>query len=230
MAVCIIPARGGSKRIPRKNIRPFAGRPMIAWPIQAARESGLFRRIIVSTDDEEIAAAARDAGAEVPFLRSAATADDHTGLIDVLGEVQDRLAESGDDPDLTCCVLATAALTTAARLRQGLDLMCADDWDAVFPVVAFGSPIQRALARQADGSTGMIDPGAYAARSQDLEARYHDAGQFYWLRRDTIRRRLPILASRAASLVLDEMEVQDIDTEADWRLAEMKHALARERP
>lgn len=228
MAVCIIPARGGSKRIPRKNIRPFAGRPMIAWPIQAAHESGLFTRVIVSTEDEEIAATARAAGAEVPFLRSAVTADDHTGLIDVLEEVQARLAESGDDPDLICCLLATAALTTAARLQQGLALMREGDWDAAFPVVAFGSPIQRALARRSDGATDMIDPDAYGVRSQDLEPRYHDAGQFYWLRRDTIRHRLPILTSRAASLVLDEMEVQDIDSESDWRLAELKRALAQE--
>ncbi len=227
MAICVIPARGGSKRIPRKNIRDFAGRPMIAWPIAAAIASQLFDRVIVSTDDEEIANVARGSGAEVPFLRSAATADDHTGLIDVLGEVQDRLTEMGFDPELICCLLATAALTTPERLSEGRDLIEAGDWDSVFPVVAYGAPIQRALARATDGATAMVDPAAYTVRSQDLEARYHDAGQFYWLRRDTIRRRLPILASRGASLVLDATEVQDIDTEDDWRLAEMKFALRR---
>lgn len=222
--LAVIPARGGSKRIPRKNIRLFAGRPILAWPVAAARDSELFDTVMVSTDDAEIAEAARTAGADVPFTRRPETADDHTGLIDVLAEVLAGLEARGERFDQVCCILATAALVTPGRLAEGLALL-ETGRSSVYPVLAFASPIQRALERDADGATRMADPSAYATRSQDLPPRYHDAGQFYWLTAETIRARNPILNTDAASLVIDEMEAQDIDTEADWRLAELKHRL-----
>ncbi|MDB5422125.1 MAG: acylneuraminate cytidylyltransferase [Brevundimonas sp.] len=223
--LAVIPARGGSKRIPRKNIRPFAGQPILHWPIKAALDSQLFDAVMVSTDDEEVAVIAREAGADVPFMRSAASADDHSSLLDVLAEVVGNYHQRGQDFDTVCCLLPTAALVTAERLRLGHDMFATGEFDSVFPVVRFLAPIQRALRRSDEGMISMFQPEHYRSRSQDLEPAYHDAGQFYWMSRQACIDRTPTFAGRAGSIVVDETEVQDIDTDIDWRLAELKHRL-----
>ena len=228
--LAVIPARGGSKRIPRKNIRDFAGRPILAWPVAAARDSGLFDTVMVSTDDDAIADAARAAGAEVPFLRSPATADDHSTLLDVLAEVVAAYQARGQTFDTVCCLLATAALVTPEGLERGYDLFRSGDFDSVFPVVRFGSPIQRALRRDAAGHTAMLAPEHYASRSQDLEPAYHDAGQFYWMSAAACLAKTPTFSGRAGSFEVDETEVQDIDTPTDWRLAELKFQMLGRAP
>lgn len=227
-ALAVVPARGGSKRLPGKNIRDFAGKPMLAWSVEAAMESGLFDTVMVSTDSEEIAAVARAAGASVPFLRSAETADDHAILLDVMAEVVRRYDAEGQRFERLCCILPTAPLLQASTLRHALALMDEGGFDTVFPVVAFGSPIQRALRRDAAGRTEMRQPEHYASRSQDLEPAYHDAGQFYWMTREVCLSKQPMFAGRAGSFVIDEMEAQDIDTLSDWRLAELKMQARRE--
>lgn len=223
--LAVIPARGGSKRIPRKNIRDFAGRPIIGWSIATALDSGLFDTVMVSTDDAEIAAVAEAAGASVPFLRSAATSDDHATLVQVMGEVIAAYADQGRAFDAVCCILPTAPLLTAARLAEGAEMFASGRFDSVFPVVPFPAPIQRALRRDSDGMATMFQPEHYASRSQDLEPAYHDAGQFYWATAASWRAQRPVFSGRAGLIVLDPMEAQDIDTEADWRLAEVKHGL-----
>jgi len=228
--LAVIPARGGSKRIPRKNIRDFAGRPILAWPVAAARDSGLFDTVMVSTDDDAIADAARAAGAEVPFLRSPATADDHSTLLDVLAEVVAAYQARAQTFDTVCCLLATAALVTPEGLERGYDLFRSGDFDSVFPVVRFGSPIQRALRRDAAGHTAMLAPEHYASRSQDLEPAYHDAGQFYWMSAAACLAKTPTFSGRAGSFEVDETEVQDIDTPTDWRLAELKFQMLGRAP
>lgn len=226
--LAVVPARGGSKRLPGKNIRDFAGKPMLAWSVEAALESELFDTVMVSTDSDEIAAVALAAGASVPFLRSAETADDHAILLDVMAEVVGRYDAQGQRFERLCCILPTAPLLRAATLQQASVLMDAGGFDTVFPVVAFGSPIQRALRRDEAGRTEMCQPEHYASRSQDLEPAYHDAGQFYWMTRETCLNRQPMFAGRAGSFVIDEMEAQDIDTWTDWRLVEMKMRRRRE--
>lgn len=225
--LAVIPARGGSKRLPGKNIRDFAGKPMLAWSVEAALESGLFDTVMVSTDSEEIADVARACGASVPFLRSARTADDHAIILDVMVEVVERYEAGGQRFDRLCCILATAPLLRASTLKRAAELMDAEGFDTVFPVVAFDYPIQRALRRDAMGRTEMRQPEHYASRSQDLEPAFHDAAQFYWMTREVCVTRQSIFAGRAGSFVIDAMEAQDIDTPTDWRLAELKMQLAR---
>lgn len=227
--LAVIPARGGSKRLPGKNIRDFAGKPMLAWSVEAALESGLFDTVMVSTDSEEIAEVARAAGASVPFLRSAATADDHAIIIDVMAEVVDRYEADGQRFDRLCCILATAPLLQPSTLRHAEDLMGREDFDTVFPVVAFHYPIQRALRRDDEGRTAMFQPEHYASRSQDLEPAFHDAALFYWMTREVCVAKQSVFAGRAGSFVIDAMEAQDIDTLGDWRMAELKMQLAKSR-
>ncbi|MFA5123126.1 pseudaminic acid cytidylyltransferase [Zavarzinia sp.] len=222
-SLCIIPARGGSKRIPRKNIRPFCGRPIIAYSIAAARASGQFDEVMVSTDDDEIAAIAEAAGAAVPFRRSAAASDDRAGIVDVLAEVLESYAAGGTAFETLCCILPTAPFVTAARLAECWQLFRDSGAEAAFPVVRFSYPPQRALLRAVDGATRMADPAQYYARSQDLEPLYHDAGQFYWMTADLVYARRPTFLAHCVTLEIPEMEVQDIDTEADWTAAEFKY-------
>ena len=217
--LCVIPARGGSKRIPRKNVRPFGGRPMIAWSIDAARRSGCFARIVVSTDDEEIAAVARAHGAETPFMRPAALADDHAGTMAVMAHAVAALEAEGERPGRVCCLYATAPLVRPGDLARGRDAM-AGDIDYALAVAAFPSPIERALRVSPEGRATMIDPARYATRSQDLEPAYHDAGQFYWGRAAAWREGRPFYGRAPAAIVLPAERVQDIDTPEDWRRAE----------
>lgn len=224
-ALCIIPARGGSKRIPRKNIRSFAGRPIIAYPIEAAVKSGCFAEVMVSTDDDEIAAVARDCGATVPFLRSAENSTDHAGSNDVFAEVLQRYAAAGRRFEFACGVYPTAALLTPARLREGLARLQSDDTlTTVLPVQRFSFPIQRAVALRS-GRVAMFQPEHFKSRSQDLEPAFHDAGQWYWLRVGPFLRTRELMGPNCAALVLSEREAQDIDNEEDWMLAEMKYEL-----
>lgn len=223
MILAVVPARGGSRRVPRKNVRPFLGRPMIARAIDIARTSGVFDRIVVSTDDDEIAAMAAAAGADVPFRRPAALADDHAPTRPVVAHAIEALGAA--DAEAVCCLYATAPLVDPEDVRRGLARLRDSEASYVFPVAPFPSPIQRALRRAADGRVEMFDPAAFHARSQDLEPAWHDAGQFYWARPATWRSDAPIFGPGAIGLTVAPERVQDIDTEDDWRLAEMKARL-----
>jgi pseudaminic acid cytidylyltransferase len=220
MSIAIIPARGGSKRIPRKNIRDFCGKPMIAWPIEAARASGCFERIVVSTDDEEIAAVARACGAEVPFMRPAMLADDHATTLDVMEHALQALSCS-EAQDFACCIYATTPFLAPADLREGLAaLQDHAEADYVVSVARFEAPIQRALRRDAVGFFSMMHPEFQHVRSQDLAPAFHDAGQFYWGRVSSWLGGVPILASRARGVELPRDRAQDIDWPEDWAWCE----------
>ncbi len=220
MRLAVIPARGGSKRIPRKNIREFAGKPMIAWSIEAARASSCFDRVIVSTDDAEIAEVARQWGAEVPFMRPAALADDHTGTIPVIAHAIDWLRAHGETPEQVCCVYATAPFVQPEDLRRGLEALQSRDADYAFSVTRYAFPIQRALRITDDGHVAMFQPEHFATRSQDLEEAWHDAGQFYWGRAAAWLEERPLFAAGSVPVVLPPHRVQDIDTPEDWVRAE----------
>ncbi len=218
MSVCIIPARGGSKRIPRKNIRDFCGRPMIAWPIQAAIDSGCFDRIVVSTDDDEIAQVAKEAGAEVPFRRRAELSDDHTPTVPVIVDAIDQLDVQGLTP--VCCLYATSPFVTPADLNAGMERLDNTGAPFVLSVTTYAFPIQRALRRDTSGEVKMFNPAHMQTRSQDLEEAWHDAGQFYWGRAESWATSRGIFESGAQGLALPRHRVQDIDTEEDWLRAE----------
>ena len=216
MTLCLIPARGGSKRIPRKNLRPFAGRPMIEWPLAAARASGLFDAILVSTDDAAIADLARTNGAGV-IDRPAALADDHATTRAVVLHALDTLEAEGRLPDALCCLYATAPFVRAEDLAAARALL--DGADFAVPVARYPFPIERAV-RIRDGRLAMDRPEHLSTRSQDLEESFHDAGQFYWGTPSAWRGDAPIFGPRTAPLVLPAWRVQDIDTEEDWTRAE----------
>ena len=224
MSVCVIPARGGSKRIPRKNIRPFHGRPMIGWSIAAARESGVFDRIVVSTDDPEIASVARDQGAEVPFLRPADLSGDHAATVPVIAHAVAALRLAPTTP--VCCLYATAALVEPGDLATALALLQPDVTYAM-SITTFPYPIQRALRRAPDGGVTMMSPEHMTTRSQDLEEAWHDAGQFYWARAATWSAGTPVFGPGARGLPLPRHRVQDIDTPEDWARAEALFTVLR---
>ncbi|MGH8114385.1 MAG: pseudaminic acid cytidylyltransferase [Rhodanobacteraceae bacterium] len=221
MMIAVIPARGGSKRIPRKNIKPFRGRPMITWSIEAAQRSACFDRIIVSTEDEEVADVARAAGAEVPFLRPRSLADDLTTTGAVMKHAVEWCTSHGPTPDPVCCIYATAPFVQPADIRAGLDLLVAEGADYAFTVTPYSAPIQRALRVIASGRVAMFQPEFFTARSQDLEPSYHDAAQFYWGRFDAWKNERPIFSPAAVALKLPRSRVQDIDTPEDWTRAEL---------
>lgn len=218
MSICVIPARGGSKRIPRKNIRDFCGRPMIAWPIRAAIDSGCFERIIVSTDDDEIATLAESLGAEAPFRRDGELADDHTPTVPVIADAIKRLSIEGQIP--VCCLYATAPFVGPSDLVAGLDCLLESGAPYVLSVTTYAFPIQRALRRSAAGTIEMFDPAHSHTRSQDLEEAWHDAGQFYWGLARTWRSGRGVFERSAYGVALPRHRVQDIDTEEDWIRAE----------
>ena len=221
--LAIITARGGSKRIPRKNIRPFRGKPMLAWPLEAALTSFLFDKIMVSTEDDEIAAVARRYGASVPFLRSDRTADDFANTPEVLVEVIEAYRARGVRFDTACCIYPTAPFLTGETLYEGYRRLLAGPFDTVIPVAAFEYPIWRALTRSDTGQIDLTWPENRLKRSQDLPPAYHDAGQFYWFRVEPFLRERVLMGSNTGSILLPESHVQDIDTEADWAMAEFKH-------
>lgn len=221
--LCIIPARGGSKRIPHKNIKPFMGKPIIAYSIEAALKSKLFDEVMVSTDDEEIAVIAKQYGAKVPFMRSAATANDFATTVDVIVEVLNTYKEQDIIFDRACCLYSTAPFVTPNRLIEAYHKINGPI-DSVFTVVAYSYPIQRSLKMTGD-RVSMNYPQYIKSRSQDLETLYHDAGQFYFFTVDAFEKTKAIWGSNTTSLILSELEVQDLDTETDWKLAEMKYSL-----
>lgn len=220
MRLAIIPARGGSKRIPRKNIKPFCGRPMIAWPIEAARKSGCFDRIIVSTDDVEIAELARKCGAEAPFVRPAELSDDHTGTIPVIAQAIQWQQQHGEAPAEVCCIYATAPFLHTEDLCRGLEILEQSGSDYAFSVTSYAFPIQRAVRITASNRVEMFYPEYFNTRSQDLEQAWHDAGQFYWGRAEAWLSGRPIFSADSVPVILPRHRVQDIDTPEDWERAE----------
>jgi pseudaminic acid cytidylyltransferase len=230
MTLAVIPARGGSKRIPRKNIKPFCGRPMIAWSIDAARASGCFDHIAVSTDDEEIAEVARRAGADVPFMRPAQLADDQTATMPVIAHAIDWYAADNRSPALACCIYATAPFLRPGDIQRGLETLRHSGSRFALSVTTFAAPIQRAFRVTPAGRLQMFQPEAFATRSQDLEPAYHDAAQFYWGEADAWRSGKPIFSSDSAPVLLPRHRVQDIDTPEDWRTAEWMFQALRARP
>ena len=225
--LAVIPARGGSKRIPRKNIKLFFGKPIIAYSIKAALESGCFDEVMVSTDDEEIAGIAREYGANVPFLRSEATANDHAGLGDVVIEVIDKFKESDRFYDYACCILPTAPLLQAEDLQKAFQTLQDGMLKTVFPVVRFEYPILRSLKIES-GRILMNWPEYYTARSQDLAPAYHDCGLFYWINVTAFENEKKFFTDNSGSIELPSIRVQDIDTENDWKICEMKYRLLQE--
>ena len=221
MRVAIIPARGGSKRIPRKNIKPFCGKPIMSYSVEAALESTLFDRVVVSTDDDEIAQVARSFGAEIPFMRPAELSDDYTGTMDVMKHAICELALEGAKVSHACCIHATAPFVTAKNLLAGWKLLEDTQADFVFSVTSFGYPIQRAFRINDNRRISMFYPEFYEMRSQDLEHAFHDAGQFYWGLAEAFLGNQPLFGENSAPLVLPRWRVQDIDTMEDWHMAEL---------
>jgi len=220
MKLAIIPARGGSKRIPRKNIKLFCGKPMIAWSIEAAIKSGCFDKVIVSTDDEEIVQTALRFGATVPFIRPAELSDDHTGTIPVIRHAIEWFNAQGHQVEHTCCLYATAPFVSSEDIQRGLGRLTEAGCDYAFSVTSYAFPIQRAIHLNADGRVEMFNPKHFNTRSQDLEEAYHDAGQFYWGRSDAWLEGRLIFGPGSVPVALPRHLVQDIDTPEDWVRAE----------
>ena len=225
-ALAIITARGGSKRIPHKNIRPFLGRPIILYSIEAALSSGLFSEVMVSTEDLEIARIARQAGAQVPFLRSQQTANDFASTDDVIREVLTSYEALGRTFDAFCCIYPTAPFVTPQKLKTAMELL--KEADSVMPVVPFSFPVWRGLCMDEKGRVRYRWPQYAASRSQDLEKLYHDCGQFYACRTDAFLREGTTDTANMVPMILSELEVQDIDTLEDWAVAEAKYRQMRE--
>jgi N-acylneuraminate cytidylyltransferase len=221
----IIPARGGSKRIPRKNIKEFLGKPIIVYSIEAAISSNLFDEIMVSTDDEEIAKIAKEHGAKVPFIRSSKNSNDHATTFDVVKEVISRYKLQNKLFEYTCCLYACAPFVTADKLIQAFESLKQHKFDSVFPVMSFGFPIQRALKKEGSNKIVAFYPEYNLIRSQDLEKAYHDAGQFYWMQTANCINKNAIVTDNTGSIEISELEGQDIDNQTDWKLAELKYEL-----
>lgn len=220
MKIAVIPARGGSKRIPRKNIKDFCGKPMIAWSISAALESNLFDAVIVSTDDTEIAVLAESWGAKVPFVRPESLSGDVVGTTPVIAHAVQWHTTRGMAIELACCIYATAPFVTPLDLQSGLKILVESQADFAFSVASYPFPIQRALRLIEGNRVQMFHPEHFQTRSQDLEPAYHDAGQFYWGRADAWLANKPLFSEHAAPIVLPRYRVQDIDTPEDWDRAE----------
>jgi len=226
--VAIITARGGSKRIPHKNIREFCGRPIIAYSIQAAKESGVFDAVMVSTDSEEIAEIAKKEGAEVPFLRSEATSGDYASTADVILEVLQQYEDRGEQYDVVCCIYPTAPFVTSDKLKDAVALLEEKKYDSVMPVTQFSFPPLRGMVMNEDKVSYKWEQYA-SARSQDLEPIYHDCGQFYVLNVETFKTARKLVTKNTGAIEISELEMQDIDNEIDWKLAELKYELLCER-
>jgi N-acylneuraminate cytidylyltransferase len=218
MRVAIIPARGGSKRIPRKNIKDFCGKPIIVYSIEAAIKSKCFDRIIVSTDDQEIASVAKSFGAEVPFIRPQDISNDYASTLDVMAHAINKI--NLQKHTKVCCIYATAPLISSEKISEGLSIISSSELDYVFSAVEFSYPIQRAFKQLSNGSLEMFQPENFHLRSQDLEKAYHDAGQFYWGKASSFVQKKPIFSKTSKPVILPIYQVQDIDTPDDWILAE----------
>lgn len=223
MRIAIIPARGGSKRIPRKNIKSFCGKPIIAYSIEAAQKSGLFDRIVITTDDEEIAELARSYGAEVPFMRPKELSDDHTATIPVIAHAIQTLQEQGSIIEAACCIYATAPFIRPDDIAEAYHALVAHHKSYAFPLTTFPFPIFRGVKRDEKGNIEMFWPEHFSTRSQDLPEAYHDVGQFYWGKPDAWLEGTPIFSEAATTIVLPRHLVQDIDTPEDWLRAELMY-------
>ena len=221
--LAIIPARGGSKRIPRKNIRPFCGVPIIKYSIDAAIQSQCFDEIMVSTDDKEIACIAEKYGAKIPFLRSAATANDYATTADVLVEVINNYSKIGINFDYVCCIYPTAPFVTPEIINDSYNKIIQNKAKSAFPVVKFEYSIYRGLRKNKDDKLEMLWPKNISVRSQDLEEAFHDAGQFYWLKVDSLMKEKIVFSDQSIGIEVSCLNVQDIDNENDWKLAEIKY-------
>ena len=221
-SLAIIPARGGSKRIPKKNVRNFLGKPIIAYSIEAALDSKLFDEVMVSTDDAEIAEIAKSYGAAVPFFRSSKNSDDFATTSDVLIEVLEEYEKINRYFVNGCCIYATAPFVTAANLKTANEILIKERFDSVFPILRFSYPIQRAL-QMVDQKVTMINSQFLDTRSQDLPKAYHDSGQFYWFSVAAFKMKRRLFTDNSGSVVLSDYEAHDIDDLADWKIAELKY-------
>lgn len=220
MSIAIIPARGGSKRIPRKNIRMFNGKPMIAWTIETAIASGLFEHVIVSTDDDEIAEIAQAFGAELPFMRPAALANDIAPTVPVVAHAVTACEKLGWNADFFCCIYPCAPFTRAEDLIAGFEMLKDSGSEYVYPIAEYAHPVQRAMIRSKQGGMSFLDPEYELTRTQDLPKTYHDAGQFYW-GKSSAWVAMKRMHSEGLGLVIPHWRVVDIDTLDDWRRAEL---------
>lgn len=228
MKIAIITARGGSKRIPRKNIRHFCGKPIISYSLQAAFEAKCFDEIMVSTDDFEIAEVAKKLGANVPFMRSAETSSDYATTAEVISEVLQEYQIRKIKPELVCCIYPTAPFITAESLIAALDILVHNEQiHSINPIVRFSYPIQRAVRLQ-NNMISMFQPEHLLTRSQDLESAYHDAGQFYWIRVKEFLKNPTLISPNTAGFLLPEWQIQDIDNKEDWIMAEIKYRIIQE--
>lgn len=223
MRVAIIPARGGSKRIPQKNIKPFCGKPMIAWSIEAALESDCFDKVIVSTDDKAIADVAKKYGAEVPFIRPQELSDDFTGTIPVTKHAIEYLESQSEIYEEVLCIYATAPLVTSKKIIKAYEQFKDSKASYCFTATNYAAPIQRAFKININKRAEMFQPELFNERSQDLEEAYHDAGQFYWGKAEAFKQLIPVLSEGASPYILPRYLVQDIDTPDDWILAELMY-------
>jgi len=223
-SVAVITARGGSKRIPRKNIKPFLGRPILEYSIEAALQADCFEEVMVSTDDEEIAQVARQAGAKVPFMRSEGTANDFATTADVVAEVLESYEQAGQSFGQVCCIYPTAPFVTAEMIKKAMRMLGQEKADCVIPVVRFSFPPQRCVVIK-DNRLMPKWPENMKKRSQDLEPYYHDCGQFYCLNVASFKQQKAIWMRNVVPYIQEESNVQDIDTLEDWRIAEMKYRI-----
>ena len=221
--ICIIPARGGSERIPRKNIKDFLGKPIIAYSIKAALDSMIFDEVMVSTDDEEIAEIAKNFGAKTPFLRSRDNSNNFASTVDVLIEVLDWYSKSGQKFEYGCCLYPAAPFATPELLAENYTRLFKEKCDVVFPVVAYSHPIQRALKLNKNNKISLFFNQDQFTRSQDLETTYHDSGQFYWFEIEKLLLNKSLFSENAMGVKVSEFQAQDIDSLEDWKMAEMKY-------
>lgn len=227
--IAIIPARGGSKRIPKKNIKDFHGKPIISYSILTCIESGFFERVIVSTDDEEIAKVSLSYGAEVPFFRSEKNSNDIATTADVIIEVLKTLELESEFYDYCLCLYPTAPFVTAENLKLSFEKLRNQSYDIVYPIVQYSYPIQRAVVIDHEGKTRLIKNENLKIRSQDLEPTYHDAGQYYWIDVPIFHQKKEILTNNTGSILIDELHSQDIDNLSDWEIAELKFEYLQKR-
>lgn len=223
-SIAIIPARGGSKRIPKKNIKLFYEKPIISYSIKAAIDSGIFDEVMVSTDNLEIADLSKKYGASVPFMRSEKAADDFATTFDVIKEVIESYEKINIKFDTVCCIYACAPFISPETLKLSLNIFNKNKFDSVFPILQYSFPIQRALKQEGNKAV-FLNKEFSLSRSQDLEKSYHDAGQFYWINTEVCLKKNQLITDNSGSIVISELEAQDIDSETDWKLAELKYEL-----
>ncbi len=227
--ICIIPARGGSKRIPRKNIKDFLGKPIIEYSIEAALSSDIFDEVMVSTDDDEIATIAKKLGAKVPFMRTAEKANDNATTIEVIIEVLELYRQRGQLFDFGCCLYPTAPFVKSSWLNSAFNKLINNNYDSCFPVLEYNSPIQRALKINSKDRIEMIYPQYLNSRSQDLETAYQDAGQYYWFNTSVVEEAQKLWTNNSGVVLLSNMDAHDIDNIEDWEIAEFKFSFANGR-